>query len=429
MSQPTATRKLSPAGFRRPSSCARMARSRPISSNPATMHTMEKEWKVIFRAGLLAHPQRPWSTSHTCPHRAAHTRGGRDPQCTVATSFAVRDANILAAKPARRPAIFASRVAKPECRTTILTGRPGRLQFYYFTILEFFCFTSIRFQARVLAARVAKPECRTTIFTGRPDRLLFHYFTILVFYCFISIWFQARVLAARVAKPECRTTIFTGRPDRLLFYYFTILVFYCFISIWFQARVFAARAAKPECRTTIFTGRPDRLLFYYFTILVFYCFISIWFQARVFAARAAKPECRTTIFTGRPDRLLFHYFTILVFYCFISIWFQARVFAAWVAKPECRTTIFTGRPDRLLFFLHLGQPVLHVGSRFCMSAKRIPRQCAGPLNALNDDRAACHCRSPAALARNGREADTRDAHNVRLTNRNMQLLIPVEKAG
>ena len=25
------------------------------------------------------------------------------------------------------------------------------------------------------------------------------------------------------------------------------------------------------------------------------------------------------------------------------------------------------------FFLHLGQPILHVGSRFCMSAKRIPR--------------------------------------------------------
>ena len=106
---------------------------------------------------------------------------------------------------------FASRVAKPECRTTIFTGRPA-----------------------VFASRVAKPECRTTIFTGRPA-----------------------VFASRIAKPECRTTIFTGRPDRLLFYYF--------ISIRYS-EVFASRVAKPECRTTIFTGRPDRLLLYYFTI-------------------------------------------------------------------------------------------------------------------------------------------------------------------
>ena len=33
-----------------------------------------------------------------------------------------------------RPAVFASRVAKPECRTTIFTSRPDRLRFYYFTI-------------------------------------------------------------------------------------------------------------------------------------------------------------------------------------------------------------------------------------------------------------------------------------------------------
>ena len=51
-----------------------------------------------------------------------------------------------------RQEIFASRVAQPECRTTIFTGRPA-----------------------VLASRAAKPECRTTIFTGRPGRLLFHF--------------------------------------------------------------------------------------------------------------------------------------------------------------------------------------------------------------------------------------------------------------
>ena len=51
--------------------------------------------------------------------------------------------------------VFASRVAKPECRTTIFTGRPA-----------------------IFASLVSKPECRTTIFTGRPDRLLFYNFAI-----------------------------------------------------------------------------------------------------------------------------------------------------------------------------------------------------------------------------------------------------------
>ena len=38
-----------------------------------------------------------------------------------------------------------------------------------FTVLLFYYFISIRFQAEVFASRVAKPECRTTIFPGRPD--------------------------------------------------------------------------------------------------------------------------------------------------------------------------------------------------------------------------------------------------------------------
>ena len=74
-------------------------------------------------------------------------------------------------------------------------------------------------------------------------------FTILLFYYFISIRFQAEVFASRVAKPECRTTIFTGPPDRLLFYY-------CTISFPFgsRQRFFPFRVAKPERQTTIFTG-------------------------------------------------------------------------------------------------------------------------------------------------------------------------------
>ena len=213
----------------------------------------------------------------------------------------------------RSAGIFASRVAKPECRTTIFTGWPGRLLFYHYYYFYYFCyflrfyyFSSIRFQAEVLASRVAKPECPTTIFTSRPDRLLFYYS-----YYFMSIRFQAEVFASRVAKPECRTTIFAGRPA-----------------------VFASRVAKPECRTTVFTGRPA-----------------------VFASRVAKPECRTTIFTGWPGRLLFYHYYYFYYFCyflrfyyFSSIRFQAEVLASRVAKPECPTTIFTSRPDRLLYY-------------------------------------------------------------------------------
>ena len=79
----------------------------------------------------------------------------------------------------------------------------------------------MRFQAERFASPVARPECRTTIFTGRPDRS-----DRLLFYYFISIRFQAEVFASPVARPECRTTIFTSRPDRLTVYYFTILLFH-----------------------------------------------------------------------------------------------------------------------------------------------------------------------------------------------------------
>ena len=181
--------------------------------------------------------------------------------------------------------------------------------------------------------------CRTTIFTGRPA-----------------------VFASRAAKPECRTTIFTGRPRTV--YYFTIL-----FALGSKQEVFASRAAKPECWTTIFTGRPA-----------------------AFASRAARSECRTTIFTSRPDRLLFYFRWVqsrrflhlgpqnlhvrppfhrsadrFLFYCFtipFPLGLRQVVFTSRAAKPECRTS-----PRR---FLHLGQHVLHVGSRFGMSAKRIP---------------------------------------------------------
>ena len=77
----------------------------------------------------------------------------------------------------------------------------------------------------VFACRAAKPECRTTIFTSRPDRLLFHDFTIS-----FPLGSRQEVFACRASKPECRTSIFTSRSDR-----FIISLFYFFISIGLQA--------------------------------------------------------------------------------------------------------------------------------------------------------------------------------------------------
>ena len=84
-----------------------------------------------------------------------------------------------------------------------------------------------------------------------------------------------------------------------------------------------------------------------------------------------------------------YYFTILLFllfYFFISIRFQAEVFCM-LGRQSYTSAAPQHFPE---VFLHLGQPSLHVGSRFCMSAKRIPlatshsRQpgASGPRNAM-----------------------------------------------
>ena len=129
-----------------------------------------------------------------------------------------------------------------ECRTAILSAGP-------FTILLFYYFISIRFQIEVFASRVAKPECRTTIFTGRPAVFASR---VAKPECRTTIFTgRPAVFASRVAKPECRTTIFTGRPDRLLFYYFTI-------SFPFGSRsprVFLHLGQPLACRLTFFACR------------------------------------------------------------------------------------------------------------------------------------------------------------------------------
>ena len=102
---------------------------------------------------------------------------------------------------------------------------------------------------------------------------------------------------------------------------------------------------------------------YYFTILLFYDFISIQFQAEVFASRVTKPECRTTIFTGRPDRLLFTISNLLFYISFpfgSRQWFLHLGSRNLNVEPPFSLVGWT-LPKK---FLHLGQPILHVGSHF-----------------------------------------------------------------
>ena len=189
--------------------------------------------------------------------------------------------------------VFASRVAKPECRTTIFTGRLDRLLFYYFTI-------SCQFgsRQRFFASRVAEPECRTTIFTGRPDRLLFYYFTILLFhsvpgrgFCISgSETWMSNHHFHRSAGSFCISgseTCMSNHHFHQSAGPFTIYHFAISFPFGSRQRFLHLGSRKPECRTTIFTSQPA-----------------------VFASRVAKPECRTTIFTGRPGHLFFYYFTI-----------------------------------------------------------------------------------------------------------------------
>ena len=66
-------------------------------------------------------------------------------------------------------------------------------------------------------------------------------------------------------------------------------------------------------------------------------------------------------------------FTILLYltmFKFISIEFKAGCFCISSRHPACRPDI--SPPCISQIFLHLGPPNPHVGSRFCMSAKRIP---------------------------------------------------------
>ena len=139
--------------------------------------------------------------------------------------------------------------------------------------------------------------------------------------------------------PARRPTIFTGR-----------------------SAVSASRVAKPDCRTTIFTGRLHRLLFYYFTIS-----FPFGSRQRFSASRVAKTDCRTTIFTGRPHRLLFYYFTISFPFGSMQRFLHLGSRNLNVEPPF--SPVGRTLPES---FLHLGQPILHVGSRFCMSAKHIP---------------------------------------------------------
>ena len=161
-------------------------------------------------------------------------------------------------------------------------------------------------------------------------------------------------------------------------YHFTVLLFHFH---WVPGRgFFASRVAKPECRTTIFTGRPDRLLSYYFSIS-----FPLGSRQEVFLHLGSRNLNVGPPFS--PVGRTVYYFTLLLFHFH---WVQGRRFLHLGSRnlnvgppfsPVGRTVYYStillshfhwvqGRR----FFLYLGQHFLHVGSRFCMSAKRIPRQ-------------------------------------------------------
>ena len=198
-----------------------------------------------------------------------------------------------------RPAVLASRAAKPECRTTSFTGRPA-----------------------IFASRAKKPECRTTSFTGRPA-----------------------IFASRAKKPACRPTIFTSRPDRLL-------VCYCTISFPLGSRqeVFASRGRKTCMSAHHFHQSAGP-----FTTLRFYYFISIGFKAGGFLHLG--PQKLHVGLPFSPVGRTVYYFTISFP---LGSRVQGRRFLHLGPQNLHVSLPFSpvGRP-----FLHLGPHDLHVVSR------------------------------------------------------------------
>ena len=189
-------------------------------------------------------------------------------------------------------------------------------------------------------------------------------------------------------------------------YYFAILVLHYFISIGFQAGGSCILGRKTCMSAQHFhrSAGPFTILpFFYFPILLLHFH---WVPGRRFlhlgpqnlhVGPAFSPVGRTVYYS---TVLLFSYFTIA-----FPLGSRQEVLASWAAKPACRPATFTGRHLPELFcisgrqpcmsahvfcmsghpilhvrrtlaspraFLHLGPPILHVDSRFCLSAKCIP---------------------------------------------------------
>ena len=125
---------------------------------------------------------------------------------------------------------------------------------------------------------------------------------------------------------------------------------------------------------------------YYFTISLFHFH---WVPGRRFLHLG--PQNLNVGPPFSPVGRTVYYFSISLFQ--FPLGSRQEVFASRAAKPECRTS-----PE---VFLHLGQPFLHVGSRCCMLAKRIPLDpyqessqsldsCMGLVCKALEQRA-CHC--------------------------------------
>ena len=141
----------------------------------------------------------------------------------------------------------------------------------------------------------------------------------------------------------------------------------------FKAEDFCISSRHLGMSARDFTGPPHRLQFY--SLLFIFKFISVGPKAGNFCISSRHP-CLSAqhFFTSPPRRILFHYFTI---FNVISIGFKARSFCVSSRNP-CMSALDFCNPRAAnplaspRYFVHHGPPTLHVGSRFCMSAKRIP---------------------------------------------------------
>ena len=245
----------------------------------------------------------------------------------------------------RHPCMHVGPPFSPICRAIFL--------FCYFTI-------SFPFGSRqeVSASRVATPACRAAIFHQSAGP-----FTILFFYDFMSIVFQAGGFCILSHHPCMSAPIFTG-------YCFSILLFS--FPLGSMQEAFASRAATPACMSARHFHQSAGP-FYYFAILRYH--FPLVPGRRFLHLESPHLHVGSPFFTSPPDRLPFYSFTISC-----PLGSRQEVFASGAATPARRAAIFhrSAGPFTILLFydfmsigfhpgrrlLHLEPSPLHVGPQF-----------------------------------------------------------------